>query len=74
MCLAEGEEGDEEAQPPIPSEELKLAKCTHYGAKNWNILGDATTGYVLSEGDGKVCLVRDAKTNTAMTVDCNSEE
>jgi ankyrin repeat protein len=33
-------------------ESLKLAKCSHCGAKEWNILGDADTGYVLTAGGG----------------------
>ena len=37
--------------------EAKLAKCSHCGAKNWNIVGDGETGYVLTESDGKTCLV-----------------
>jgi serine/threonine-protein phosphatase 6 regulatory ankyrin repeat subunit B len=31
-------------------QEAKLAKCSHCGAKLWNILGDADTGYVLTQG------------------------
>mmetsp|Transcript_37064 Transcript_37064/g.54451 ORF Transcript_37064/g.54451 Transcript_37064/m.54451 type:complete len:947 (-) Transcript_37064:79-2919(-) len=54
--------------------DVKLTKCTHCGAKKWNILGDASTGYVLSEGDGKICLSRDLKTNTAMTGPCDDKD
>uniref|UniRef100_A0A6U3Q8H2 Uncharacterized protein n=2 Tax=Ditylum brightwellii TaxID=49249 RepID=A0A6U3Q8H2_9STRA len=54
-------------------QEVKIAKCTHCGAKNWNILGDAETGYVLTEGDGKTCLVREPGTIRAMTAPCDSE-
>ena len=40
--------------------DVKLAKCTHCGAKAWNIHGDTTTGYVLTESSSGVqlCLVR----------------
>lgn len=54
--------------------EAKLAKCSHCGAKNWNILGDAETGYVLTEGDGKTCLHREKGGNKAMTTSCKSED
>lgn len=54
--------------------EAKLAKCSHCGAKNWNIVGDAETGYVLTESDGKTCLVREAGTKKAMTAPCDSTE
>lgn len=42
-------------------EPLALGKCTHCGSKRWNILGDATSGYVLSENGGKTCLYREKK-------------
>lgn len=54
--------------------EAKLAKCSHCGAKNWNILGDAETGYVLTEGDGKTCLVREKGGTKAFTTACDSKE
>mmetsp|Transcript_14721 Transcript_14721/g.23807 ORF Transcript_14721/g.23807 Transcript_14721/m.23807 type:complete len:897 (-) Transcript_14721:44-2734(-) len=54
--------------------EAKLAKCSHCGAKNWNIVGDGETGYVLTESDGRTCLVREPGTNRAMTAPCDSTE
>jgi ankyrin repeat protein len=54
--------------------EAKLAKCSHCGAKNWNILGDADTGYVLTEGEGKTCLVREKGGKKAFTTSCDSQE
>jgi ankyrin repeat protein len=40
--------------------DVKLAKCTHCGAKSWNIHGDSSTGYVLTESSSgaQLCLVR----------------
>lgn len=58
----------------VKAMEAKLAKCSHCGAKNWNILGDADTGYVLSEGDGRTCLLREPGTDKAMTAPCDSTE
>jgi serine/threonine-protein phosphatase 6 regulatory ankyrin repeat subunit B len=55
-------------------QDAKLAKCSHCGAKNWNILGDADTGYVLSEGDGKTCLIREKGTKKAMTAPCDAPD
>ena len=54
--------------------EAKLAKCSHCGAKNWNILGEDDTGYVLTEGDGKLCLLRQEGSTKAMTAPCDSAE
>ena len=57
-------------------QDVKLAKCAHCGAKNWNILGDADTGYVLTqgEGDSKLCLVREKGSKKAKIAPCDSEE
>ncbi len=57
-------------------QDVKLAKCTHCGAKNWNILGDSNTGYVLTEGEGdnKVCVVREKGTKKVKVAPCDSEE
>jgi len=57
-------------------QDVKLAKCTHCGAKQWNILGDADTGYVLTEGedDNKVCLVREKDSKKVKIAPCDSEE
>jgi ankyrin repeat protein len=54
--------------------QAKLAKCSHCGAKNWNILGDGETGYVLTEGDGKTCMVREQGSTKAMTAPCDSDD
>lgn len=54
--------------------EAKLARCSHCGAKRWNIVGDNDTGYVLTEGDGKTCLLREPGTNKAMTAPCDSTD
>ena len=54
--------------------EAKLAKCSHCGAKRWNIVGDNDTGYVLTESDGKTCLLREPGTNKAMTAPCDSKD
>lgn len=69
VSLKSCKEGD--AAKPM---EAKLAKCSHCGAKNWNILGDPEAGYVLTEGDGNTCLLRETGTNKAMTAPCDSTE
>jgi ankyrin repeat protein len=71
MCLSKKSCKDGDANKTM---DAKLAKCSHCGAKNWNILGDADSGYVLTEGEGKTCLVREAGTGKAMTAPCDSEE
>ncbi len=50
--------------------DVRLSACTHCGATNWNILGDSESGYVLSEGDGKYCLVREKDSKKAKVVNC----
>lgn len=50
--------------------EVRLAACSHCGAKDWNILGDSESGYVLSEGDGKHCLLREKNSKKAKIVSC----
>jgi ankyrin repeat protein len=71
MCLSKKSCKDADADKPM---DAKLAKCSHCGATNWNILGDNDTGYVLTEGDGKLCLVRQAGTTKAMTALCDSTD
>jgi hypothetical protein len=39
----------------LDESEVGLSNCNHCGAKKWNILGDAETGYVLTEDGNKVC-------------------
>mmetsp|Transcript_12279 Transcript_12279/g.17873 ORF Transcript_12279/g.17873 Transcript_12279/m.17873 type:complete len:905 (+) Transcript_12279:111-2825(+) len=58
------------------TQDIKLAKCTHCGAKNWNILGDSKSGYVLTEGEGdsKVCVVRDKGTKKVKVAPCDSDD
>jgi ankyrin repeat protein len=71
MCISKKSCKEADAAKPM---EAKLAKCSHCGAKNWNILGDNDSGYVLTEGDGKICLVREAGTTKAMTAVCDSAD
>jgi len=62
-------------------EDARLGKCSHCGAKKWNILGDSNQGYVLTTGnddavqDGddikKVCLLRPKKTQKATLAPCD---
>jgi ankyrin repeat protein len=70
-CLSLKSCKDSDVSRPM---DAKLAKCSHCGAKNWNIVGDSDTGYVLTESDGKTCLVREAGTKKAMTAPCDSTE
>lgn len=60
----------------LKMQEVKLAKCTHCGAKSWNILGDAQTGYVLTEGEGatKVCVVREKNSKKVKVAPCDSDD
>ncbi|CAB1112189.1 unnamed protein product [Ectocarpus sp. CCAP 1310/34] len=51
--------------------ELKLGACKKCCAKAWNILGDAESGYILTEGDGnRNCLQRDGE--SAKVAPCDS--
>lgn len=71
MCISMKSCKDADIAKPM---DAKLAKCSHCGAKNWNILGDGETGYVLAEGDGRTCLLRESGTKKAMTAPCDSTE
>lgn len=77
ICLGKKSCSEKDA---LKIQDAKLTKCTHCGAKNWNILGDSDTGYVLTEGDGetKVCLVREkgpgGKNSKALIAPCDSLE
>ncbi|CAJ1958374.1 unnamed protein product [Cylindrotheca closterium] len=51
--------------------EAKLAKCSYCGSKDWNIVGDTDTGYILTHNDGKTCLVRESGGTAAMTGPCD---
>jgi len=53
-------------------EDLQLTKCTHCGSAKWNILGDASTGYIMTENDGKTCLTRPKGSKDAKTAPCDS--
>lgn len=58
------------------SQDVKMAKCTHCGAKSWNIHGDSSTGYVLTESSSGIqqCLVRPKGTTAAKIAPCDSTE
>lgn len=55
-------------------EDLQLTKCTHCGSKQWNILGDANTGYILTENEGKTCLKREKGSLKAQTIPCDTKD
>lgn len=71
MCIAAKSCKEADLAKPM---ETKLAKCSHCGAKKWNILGEPETGYVLTQGDGKTCLIREKGTNKALTAPCDSQD
>mmetsp|Transcript_27152 Transcript_27152/g.56530 ORF Transcript_27152/g.56530 Transcript_27152/m.56530 type:complete len:949 (-) Transcript_27152:246-3092(-) len=56
--------------------DVKTAKCTHCGAKAWNIHGDSNTGYVLTESSSGIqqCLIRPKGSKKAKLAPCDSED
>jgi serine/threonine-protein phosphatase 6 regulatory ankyrin repeat subunit B len=68
MCLSK-----KDCKGSSNNSDIKLLKCSHCGAKTWNILGDSNTGYAFTTDDGKNCLLRDSKTNKAVTVPCGAD-
>ena len=60
----------------VSAQDVKLAKCTHCGAKSWNIHGDSSTGYVLTDSSSGIqqCLVRPKGTTAAKIAPCDSTE
>jgi ankyrin repeat protein len=80
LCLAKPSCADKDA---LKTQDVKVAPCTHCGAKQWNILGDSDTGYVLTEaGSGadatskpvKLCLVREKHSRKAKMAPCDSQD
>ena len=67
LCIAKKNCKDSKKMEPA-----RLALCSHCGAQDWNVLGDADTGYVLSHKDGETCLIRQG--NQAMTAPCDSAD
>ncbi|RYG67307.1 hypothetical protein EON64_07725, partial [archaeon] len=59
----------DKAQCHLDESHAQLANCNHCGAKKWNILGDAQSGYVLTEDGNKYCLKRVG--DTASIVKCD---
>lgn len=70
ICISKKSCSPSDVKKVLPA---KLTKCSHCGAKSWNILGDASTGYILSENDGETCLFR-ATQNRAVTAPCDTTE
>jgi len=58
------------------TQDVVLSKCTHCGAKNWNILGESDTGYVLMEGEGdnKTCIGRKKGSTKSLFVSCGDSD
>lgn len=59
----------DKSQCHLDESALELGSCNHCGAKKWNILGDATSGYVLTEDKNKFCLKRTG--DTAAMIKCD---
>jgi len=57
------------AQCHLDDSDLVQGSCQHCGAKKWNILGDAQTGYILTEDNNKYCLKRFG--NEARMIKCD---
>lgn len=64
QCLSLKNCNTDDLEKPL---NIKHNKCTHCGAKDWNILGDATTGYILSTGGGERCLSRNGDETSAVS-------
>ena len=56
--------------------DVKLAKCTHCGAKAWNIHGDSNTGYVLTESASGIqqCVIRPKGSKQVKLAPCDSAD
>ena len=68
------------SQCHLDQADAQLGSCDHCGAKKWNILGDAETGYVLTQESNKNCIKREGdklmvikcdKGYSAFTLQCN---
>jgi ankyrin repeat protein len=60
----------------VDAVDVKLAKCTHCGAKAWNIHGDSNTGYVLTESSSGIqqCLIRPKGSKRVQLAPCDSAD
>lgn len=57
------------AQCHLDESASQLGSCDHCGAKKWNILGDADSGYVLTQDGNKNCVKR--KGDKAILIKCD---
>ena len=55
QCLSKKSCKETDAHKKI---DAKITKCSHCGAKGWNIMGDNNEGYVLMSNDSQSCLAR----------------
>jgi ankyrin repeat protein len=46
---------------------IDITDCGHCGTKKWNILGDSTTGFVLTQDKNKFCIKRSDEPGTGST-------
>lgn len=69
VCLAKKSCKDTDKDKILPT---VVTKCSHCGAKDWNILGDSEHGYILTAADGHTCLIRVGK--EVKTAPCDSAE
>lgn len=40
---------------------ISMGDCDHCGSSGWNIIGDASTGFALTQDENNNCLLRDEK-------------
>jgi serine/threonine-protein phosphatase 6 regulatory ankyrin repeat subunit B len=67
---------DASKKDSVDAIDVKLAKCTHCGAKAWNIHGDSNTGYVLTESSSGIqqCLIRPKGSKQVKLAPCDSAD
>ena len=53
----------------LEDSEMTLANCNHCGTKKWNILGDAETGFALTQDNNKNCLKKEGTNATFIKCD-----
>ena len=53
----------------LEDSDITFANCNHCGAKKWNIIGDADTGYILTENGNRNCLKKSGTDATLVKCD-----
>lgn len=55
----------------MDSSDAKVGSCNHCGAKKWNIVGDSSSGHVLTHDGDQFCVQREEGSHAAVVGPCD---